>query len=109
MVCHTRLKATDGTWRESYSIFSYRSGDSTYLYHGIRSSGAIETLVGKRTTDGWQFWSDTDGGIARSRTRVTITRRPDRGFRLVAKMATEDGTWQAAGAPVEYIRLAEAP
>ena len=109
MVCHTRLRATDGKWRESYSIFSYRPSDSTYLYHGIRSGGAIETLSGQRTENGWQFWSDVDSDVARRRTRVTITQRPERGFRLVAETASGDGAWQLAGAPVEYILLSEAP
>ena len=92
MVCRSNLRGGSGM-REGVSIFSFRAVDSTYLYHGFRAGGAVETLHGRRLADGWEFGSEEGVGPTRQRIRVTITRLGARRFRLVAESAVGDGPW----------------
>jgi hypothetical protein len=108
MVCRSRWRAGDGTWREGVSIFSYRTADSTYLYHGFRSGGAVETLTGRATADGWRFGAESGSGDARQRVRVTITRLADGNFHLVEATAEGDGAF-VSGDTTRYVRLRGAP
>ena len=108
VVCRSRSRSAAGDFREGISIFSYRPADSTYLYHGFRSSGAVETMTGRATADGWVFGAESGVGAARERARVTIVRRPDGGFLLLAATATGDGPFGAADT-TRYRRLPGAP
>lgn len=92
MVCRSNWRVGSGM-REGVSIFSFRAVDSTYLYHGFRAGGAVETLHGRRLADGWEFGSEEGVGPTRQRIRVTITRLGARRFRLVAESAVGDGPW----------------
>ena len=104
VVCRSRSRAATGEWREGYSIFSYRPSDSTYLYHGFRAGGAVETMTGKATTDGWAFQSESGTGPARQRLLVTITRLTSGGLHLIDATATGDGAF-VVGDTVRYVRL----
>lgn len=108
MVCRGRSRAATGEWREGVSIFSYRAADSTYLYHGFRSGGAVEALTGRATADGWDFGAELGDGASRQRLRVTITRLPDGGFRLVDALAAGDGPF-VPGDTTRYLRLSPSP
>ena len=108
VVCRSGSRASTGEWREGVSIFSYRAADSTYLYHGFRSGGAVETLTGRATADGWDFGTEVGTGVTRQRQRVTITRLPDGGFRLVDALATGDGPF-VAGDTTRHVRRAASP
>jgi len=103
MVCRTRSKSASGEWREAMSMFSYRPVDSTYLYYGLRSSGATQALVGRPTADGegWTFEGDERDAKGRLRTRVEITRLPGGRFRLVERTSRDDTPF-SAGDSVHY-------
>jgi hypothetical protein len=96
MVCRATWQAATGP-REGVSIFSYRAADSTYLYYGIRPSGAVEALEGRGIEDGFQFTGESGSGPERVRTRVTVTRTGPRGFRFLAESSRGDGPWEVAG------------
>jgi hypothetical protein len=92
MVCRSTWRTASGP-REGWSIFSYRSSDSTYLYYGLRAGGAVEPMRGRRLVDGWEFLSESGEGASRQRVRVTITRVNPKRFRLVAEAAVGDNPW----------------
>jgi hypothetical protein len=108
IVCRSRSRSASGERREGYSLFSYRPSDSTYLYHGFRPSGAVETMTGKATRDGWEFETASGAGAARQRMRVTIARLVSGGFHLIDATATGDGAF-VPGDTVRYVRLPAAP
>jgi hypothetical protein len=108
MICRTRSLAQSGQWRESISMFSYRAADSTYLYYGLRSGGAVEALLGRPTADGWQFSGDRGVGPGRQRVEVTIARLAAGRFRLVERVADGDGPFGAADT-VHYVPAPKAP
>lgn len=108
VVCRSRSRSAAGDLREGISIFSYRPADSTYLYHGFRSSGAVETMEGRATAVGWEFHAGSGAGASRERARVTIVRRPDGNFLLLAATATGDAPFGAADT-TRYRRLPDAP
>ena len=102
MVCRTRSIAASGRLRESMSIFSYDPTDSTYLYYGLRSGGAVETLRGRPSEGGWRFSGERGEGPARVRVLVTISRVPGGQFRLVEQTAAGDAPF-GAGEAVHYV------
>ena len=96
MVCRSTWRLPSGP-REGWSIFSFRTADSTYLYYGVRAGGGVEPMRGSRLGDGWEFVSDVGEGPARQRARVTINRLETQRFRLVAESAVGDGPWTVEG------------
>lgn len=107
MVCRATWRVASGP-REGWSIFSYSSADSTYLYHGLRPGGTVEQMRGRRLGDGWEFTSEAGAGSARQRARVTIARLDGRRFRLVAESATGDGPWKVEDTE-HYVPLPRQP
>lgn len=79
--------------RDGMSVFGYREEDGLYVYYGFRGGGSVEYLEGRSTDDGWVFGNETGAGASRVRTRVTITKLAEDGFRLVAESAQADGPW----------------
>ena len=108
VLCRSRFRTSGGEWREGLSIFSYRAADSTYLYHGFRSGGAVEALTGRATEDGWEFGTQSGTGAARQRLRVTITRLPGGRFQLIDATATGEGPF-VPGDTTRYVRASPAP
>lgn len=96
MICRSTWNVASGQ-REGMSIFSYSQADSTYLYYGLRASGLVEQLRGRRTNDGWVFESTPGSGVTRLRSRVTISTVGPSRFKLVAESATGDGPWKVEG------------
>jgi hypothetical protein len=107
MICHSTWQVTSGP-REGVSIFSFRASDSTYLYYGLRPSGAVEHMSGQRTADGFVFTSATGEGATRQRTRVTIRATAGAGFRFVAESSVGDGPWKEEGVET-YVRIVPSP
>jgi hypothetical protein len=98
MVCRSRYKSGLGEWRESLSMFSFRSADSSYIYYGLRPSGATQALVGRPTADGegWEFRGEEGAGPARERTLVRITRLHGGRFQFIEQTARGDAPFAAA-------------
>jgi hypothetical protein len=107
MVCRSTWRVASGP-REAWSIFSYRAADSTYLYYGLRPSGAVDPMRGRRVADGWEFLSESGTGATRQRARVTIARLDSMQFRLVAEVAVGDGPWTVEGTE-HYTRAPKQP
>ena len=98
IICRSRSKSAAGEWREGLSTFSYQPADSSYVYYGLRPSGAVQTLVGRSTNDGagWEFRGEDGSGPARERTLVRITRLPGGRFRFVEQTARGDAPFTSA-------------
>ena len=79
-------------------MFSYRPTDSTYVYYGLRPSGATQQLVGRVTADGegWEFTGDETTLGGRIRTIVRIARLPNGRFRFVEQTARGDSPFTTA-------------
>ena len=79
-------------------MFSYRAADSSYVYYGLRASGATQLLVGRPSADGaeWEFRGEEGTGGDRVRTLVRITRLPNDRFRFVEQTARADVPFGAA-------------
>jgi hypothetical protein len=106
MLCRSRSMSAAGAWREGLSMFSYRPADSSYVYYGLRPSGATQSLVGRPSPDGadWEFRGEEGTGAARERTLVRITRLPEGRFRFVEQTARGDAAF--AGADTIHYRPA---
>ncbi len=98
MVCRSRSRSASGEWREGLSMFSYRPADSTYVYWGLRPSGATQQLVGRVTSDGaaWEFTGNETRPDGRLRTLVRIARLPNGRFRFVEQTARGDSPFTTA-------------
>lgn len=98
MVCRSRSKSAAGEWREGLSMFSYQPADGSYVYYGLRPSGATQALVGGPTADrnGWEFRGEEGTGAARVRTHVQIMRLSDGRIRFTAQTASGDVPFDAA-------------
>jgi hypothetical protein len=108
MICRARSRAANGESRESISMFSYRAADSTYLYYGLRPSGASEQLTGRATLEGWEFLGETGVGASRERKRVTIRRLPDGRFRFLEAVARGDSAFSAPDS-IHYVPAPAGP
>jgi hypothetical protein len=98
IVCRSRSRSASGEWREGLSMFSYRPTDSTYVYYGLRPSGATQQLVGRVTSDGarWEFTGDETTPAGRIRTKVHIAGLPNGRFRFVEQTARGDSPFTTA-------------
>jgi hypothetical protein len=98
IVCRSRSRSASGEWRDGLSMFSYRPADSTYVYYGLRPSGATQQLVGGVSPDGatWEFTGDEARPDGRLRTLVRIARLPNGRFRFVEQTARGDSPFTTA-------------
>lgn len=107
LVCRSTWRVATGP-REAWSIYSYRAADSTYVYYGLRSGGAIETLEGRRSATGWEFFNQRGSGATRVRLRVTLTPLTQDRFRFTAETAVGDGPWTDPRSE-HYVRVVPRP
>jgi hypothetical protein len=98
MLCRSRSRSASGDWRDGLSMFSYRPTDSSYVYYGLRPSGATQQLVGRVAPDGdgWEFTGDETTAAGRVRTQVRIARLPNGRFRFVERTARGDAPFTTA-------------
>jgi hypothetical protein len=98
IVCRSRSRSASGEWREGLSMFSYRPTDSTYVYYGLRPSGATQQLIGRVTADGagWEFTGDETTSAGRVRTFVRIARLSSGRFRFIEQTARGDSPFTTA-------------
>ena len=110
IVCRSRSRSASGDWREGLSMFSYLPADSSYVYYGLRPSGATQQLVGRVTPDGaeWEFTGDETTAAGRLRTLVRIARLPNGRFRFVEQTARGDAPFTTADT-VHYRPAPDAP
>lgn len=102
MVCRARSMSATGP-REGWSIFSYNAGDSAYTYHGFRAGGSVIVYQGHEDAGVWRYIGEHGSGTAHTRTRITITPQPDRGFVFVQETSIANGPWKASE-EVRYVR-----
>lgn len=94
MVCRSQFRTANGALREGLSLFSYDPTAGTYVYYGLRPSGAVETNRGTFDGERWIFTGEDRHGEAIRRRRVTIHRAEGGGYHFLEEAAEGDASWR---------------
>ncbi|HSQ61549.1 MAG TPA: hypothetical protein VLT84_14195 [Acidobacteriota bacterium] len=94
MVCRSRLRTATGALREGLSLFSYDPETGTYLYYGLRPSGAVETNRGTFDGERWILMGEDRDGETIRRRRVTIRKAESGGYHFMEETTDGDDSWR---------------
>lgn len=94
MVCRSRFRAANGALREGLSLFSYDPATGTYLYYGLRPSGAVETNRGSFDGERWFLTGEDRNGETVRRRRITIRGAEGGGYHFVEESSDGEAPWR---------------